>query len=123
MQKSILIELSIIRELKNLALIPLAIFLSCVVSFFILKILGTEEEFSPFYQMSFFLGIFGFIMTFVKLDIKCPNCDKAFNKREKLKEISGNRLNTWAFNVLARKCMNCGIMLSGKNVNEYSDGL
>ena len=73
--------------------------------------------------MSFFLGIFGFIMSFVKLNIKCPNCDKAFNKREKLKEISGNRLNTWAYNVLARKCMNCGIMLSGKNVNEYSDDL
>ncbi len=116
-------ELAEIRLIKNLAAIPLLIFLVCVVIFFVLKLLGMESRFLWVYQVSFFLGIFGFIMAPVKSAVKCPYCEYTFNRREKLKEISGLRLTVYAYNLFTRKCMNCGIKLSGKNLHEYHSDL
>ena len=122
-KKYLLNELEDIKGLKNLSAIPLLIFLVCVVIFFILKFFGIDSWFLPFYQISFFLGIFGFFMSLVKSHVKCPNCEKMFNRREKSREIAGMNFSTWVFNVFTRKCMNCGIMLNGRNVNEYVNDL
>ncbi len=116
-------ELSEIRLIKNLTLIPLLIFLACVIVFFVLKLLDMEAKFLWVYQLSFLIGIFGFAMTFVRSAVKCPNCENTFNRKEKAREILGLRMNVYAYNIFTRKCMNCGIKLNEKNLDDYHSDL
>ena len=114
-KKYLLEKLDRIRFAKYWTDIPLLVFLITAVCFFILKEFHVEGWFKSFYQMSFFLFFLGFAMLFVQENIKCPNCGKKFNVK-----INGS---SYFRNLFSRKCMNCGLRLNGKNVDEYANNL
>ena len=104
-----------IRQFKLLTNLPLLTFVTCVIIFFSLEAFGHGGWFKPIYQVSFVLGVFGFVMLFVQENIKCPNCGKKFNV--KLKPLYFVR------NLFSKKCMNCWLELNGSNVSDYANGL
>ncbi|USA41825.1 hypothetical protein NCG89_09875 [Spongiibacter taiwanensis] len=111
MSKDIEIELEKLRGLRKLCHGPLAAMLVAFLLGFVLP-----ESMEPFIKVVAFASVAAFFATFFysfKINnFVCPRCGQRFHA----KRSDGG---WYSYNLFARKCKNCGLMLNGGNAHEH----
>ena len=111
MSKEIEIELENLRGLRKLCHAPLAVMLAAFVLSFVLP-----DSMAPLIKLIGFACVAAFFATFFysfKINgFVCPRCNQKFH----VKRSNGG---WYSYNLFARQCLNCGLLLNGGNAHEH----